>query len=173
MHCVLSGITKMLLKLWFDSEYSSELWYCGPEVHKADSKLLQIKPPLTITQAPRSIKENRAYWKASEYRAWLLFYSIPVMLGILPEEYFGHHMLLVEAIYLLLQESIDLTDVSKTEVLIQHYCYKVQHYYGEHFMTANMHHLLHLAHVVRRYGPLYGYSCFTYINMLRNRYWTK
>ena len=26
MHCVLSGITKMLLKLWFDSEYSSELW---------------------------------------------------------------------------------------------------------------------------------------------------
>lgn len=130
MHCVLSGVTKMLLKLWFSSEYSSELWYCGSEVHTADLKLLQIKPPMTITRTPRSIKEHRAYWKASEYRAWLLFYSIPVMLGILPDDYFSHHMLIVQAIYLLLQESIDVTDLSKAEVLIQHYCFKIQHYYG-------------------------------------------
>ena len=29
-------------------------------------------------------------------------------------------------------------------------------------MTANVHHLLHLTHVVCRCGPLYGYSCFAY-----------
>ena len=97
MHCVLLGVTKMLLKLWFNSEHSKEMWYCGTKVLEADSRLLQIKPPLTITRTPRSIQQHRAYWKASEYRAWLLFYSVPVMMSILPQEYLVHHMLLVEA----------------------------------------------------------------------------
>ena len=99
MHCVLLGITKMLLKLWFNSEYSKELWYCGNQVKKADAKLLQIKPPTTITRVPRSIQQHHSYWKASEYRAWLLFYSLPVMLNILPDEYLAHHMLLVESVF--------------------------------------------------------------------------
>ena len=49
MQCVLLGVTKMLLKLWFDSEHSKEMWYCGTKVQSADSKLLQIKPPINIT----------------------------------------------------------------------------------------------------------------------------
>ena len=50
MHCVLLAVTKMLLKLWFNSEHSKELWYCGNQVKKADAKLLQIKPPTIITR---------------------------------------------------------------------------------------------------------------------------
>ena len=55
MHCILLGVTKMLLKSWFNSENSKELWYCGNQVKKADAKLLQIKPPTIITRASRSI----------------------------------------------------------------------------------------------------------------------
>ena len=106
MHSVLLGVTKMLLGLWFDSQHSTELWYCGNKVDEADSKLLQIKPPIIISRLPKSIQNHRGYWKASEYRPWLLFYSIPVMLNILPVEYLAHHMLLVEAIYILLSSSI-------------------------------------------------------------------
>ena len=74
-------------------------------------------------------------------------------------------LLLVEAIYLLLQDSIAPADVSKAEKLIQHYCFKASSYYSEWFMTANVHHLLHLSKVVQRYGPLHNYSCFTYENL--------
>ena len=123
MHCVLLGVTKMLLKLWFDSKYSNELWYCGNQIEEADSKLLQIKPPCAINRTPRSIQQHRNYWKASEYRAWLLYYSIPVMLFILPIEYLAHHMLLVEAIHLLLKNSIAPEMLEKAEKLIQHYCF--------------------------------------------------
>lgn len=58
MHGVLLGVTKMLLKLWFASEHSKEMWYCGTKVELADSKLLQIKPPLNITRTPRSIQHQ-------------------------------------------------------------------------------------------------------------------
>ena len=126
MHCVLLGVTRMILKLWFDSEH-----YCGCRVKEADSKLLQIKPPLTITRTPRSIEQHRSYWKASEYRNWLLFYSLPVMFSILPMEYLAHHMLLVEGIHTLLKSSITSSQLNKAEKLLQHYCFKLQHYYSE------------------------------------------
>lgn len=58
MHCVLLGVTKMLLKLWFDSVHSKELWYCGNKIEEADLKLLQIKPPCSINRTPRSIQQH-------------------------------------------------------------------------------------------------------------------
>ena len=158
MHCVLLGVTKMLLKLWFDSENSKELWYCGGQVKEADSKLLQIKPPSTITRVPH-------YWKASEYRTWLLFYSIPVMLNILPNQYLAHHMLLVESVFILLQHSISPAMIEKAENMIKHYCFKMEAYYSRRSMTANLHQLLHLPQCVNNNGPLYIYSCFPFEGM--------
>ena len=162
MHCVLLGVTKMLIKLWFDSEHSKELWYCGHKVAEADSKLLQIKPPNNITRTPRSIQQHRSYWKASEYRSWLLYYLIPVMLYILPDVHLAHHMLLVEAIHLLLQSTITPAMIQKAQILLQHYCFKIEHYYSEHYNTANVHLLLHLPQVATKLGPLYSYSCFAF-----------
>ena len=162
MHCVLLGVTKMLLKLWFDSEYHGELWYCGAKIEEADSKLMQIQPPNSITRVPRSIQEHRKYWKASEYRAWLLYYSLPVMCNILPADYIGHHMLLVETVHTLLRSCITPSMLKKAEKMIQHYCYKLQFYYSECYMTANVHHLLHLPQVVLDFGPLFAYSCFPF-----------
>ena len=162
MHRVLLGVTKMLLKLWFDSKHAGELWYCGTKVQEADSKLLQIRPPNMITRIPRSIQQHHSYWKATEYRSWLLYYSIPVMMNILPEEYIAHHMLLVEVVATLLQGSISQTMLRKTG-LIKHYCFKFPFYYSERYMTANLHHLLHLPEVVSNFGPLFAaYSCFPF-----------
>ena len=31
-------------------------------------------------------------------------------------------------------------ELSKAELLIQHYCFKLQHYYDERYMSANVHH---------------------------------
>ena len=162
MHCVLLGVTKMLLKLWLDSGHSKEMSYCGTKVDEADFRLLQIKPPLTITRTPRIIQQHRAYWKASEYRAWLLFYSVPVM-WILPQEYLAHHILLMEAIKFPSSARFHKSYRNKkAQILIQHNCSKVEFYYGKRFMTANLHHLLYLSQVVHNFGPLYSYSCFPY-----------
>ena len=67
----------MLLKLWFDAENSGEIWYCGTKVQMAD---LQIRLPLNITL--EAFSTYRSHWKASEYRAWLLFYSVSVVCSI-------------------------------------------------------------------------------------------
>lgn len=116
MHCVLLGVTKMLLKLWLDIEYVGELWYCGTKVQEAHFKFLQIKPPNVITQVPRSIQQHCFFLESYRlYRSWLLYYSLPVMLTILPVDYIVYQMLLVEVVYTLLQDFIPLMDLIKAE----------------------------------------------------------
>ena len=43
---------------------------------------------------------------ASEYRSWLLYYSLPVLHGVLAKEYVENVVYLISALHLLLQESI-------------------------------------------------------------------
>ena len=67
---------------------------------------------------------------AHELRAWLLHYSPVVLYEILPEEFYQHHLLLVEATYLLLQDSIKANEVEQSLLLLQHYCFMFAPLYG-------------------------------------------
>ena len=93
MHCILLNIVRKLLHLWFDTTYHSKQWSCSKLKRKADARLKSIRPPSNITCSPRSLDE-RKLWKASEFRSWLFYYSLPVMLSILPDEYYLHYSLL-------------------------------------------------------------------------------
>ena len=62
MHCVLLGITKMLLTLWTEKSYSSNPQYLGSEnVKKLEQRYLDVKPPNVITRTPRSLLKNLAH----------------------------------------------------------------------------------------------------------------
>jgi len=67
---------------------------------------------------------------AHELRAWLLHYSPAVLYGILPEDYYQHHLLLVEATYLLLQQCISEMDIQQSFKLLKHYCFLFGALYG-------------------------------------------
>ena len=63
MHGILLGVSKQLLKLWLDSQFSGEDWYCGTLVALIDERLMSIKPPNVITRVLRSLEHHRKYWK--------------------------------------------------------------------------------------------------------------
>ena len=69
---------------------------------------------------------------ASEFRSWALFYSVPVMNGILNDDHLKHYILFSEGLWLLLQSSVSLIDVNEAEVFLQHFCLKFAEYYGMH-----------------------------------------
>ena len=54
-------------------------------------------------------------YPAHELRAWLLHYSPVILHGILPVEYYQHHLLLVEGIFLLLKEVVTSEDIKQHE----------------------------------------------------------
>ena len=78
MHCVglLLGVTRhFVCDLWFDTSNNGRQFYRGPQIETINERLQNIKCPHEITRTPRSLKTVK-YWKASEWRAFLLFYSL-------------------------------------------------------------------------------------------------
>lgn len=162
MHSTLLGVVKMLLTLWIDKTYKAEPWSVCKRMKEIEERYLKISPPSCITRLPRSLITNFGHLKASELRTFLLFYSVPCLYGILPEEYFQHYLHLVEAIYPLLQDSISPNDIVKASALLNHFCMRVKELYAARYETFNVHCLLHLTERVRDLGPLWSHSCFCF-----------
>ena len=104
MHCVLQGISKLLVKLWFTPAFASNIFSVSSEIDIVNKRLLEIKPLDLITRVPRSL-EDRQFWKASELRNWLLFLCSSLPFCHLREECFQHLACLLEAIWLMLQDN--------------------------------------------------------------------
>lgn len=161
MHCVLLGVCRQLVNLWMDSRNYSEPWYIGTHVGLIDSHLLSIKPPSVIARVPRSVME-RKFWKAHEWEHWLLYYSLPVLKGILPEKYLCHWALLIEGISILLGTELTPEQLSHADAALVYFVGCVQSLYGKEQMTFNVHSLLHLGRSVAHWGPLWAHSAFMF-----------
>ncbi|KYQ53908.1 hypothetical protein ALC60_07166 [Trachymyrmex zeteki] len=161
MHCVLLGVIRLVTGLWLDSTSHNEKYYIGLKRHEIDNRLLAIRPPSSFPRLPRSLKE-RSFWKANEWRTWLLYYSLPCLKNILPLKYYKHHCLLVSAIYTFLRNKISISDIDNTTWNLVQYVIHFQKLYGPQNMTFNVHLLLHLDRTVLMFGPLWCYSAFSW-----------
>lgn len=102
----------------------------GREIDEVDRRLVKIKPPVEITMTPRSLTE-RKFWKASEWQAFLLFYSLLVLKGILPARFWNHLFLLVFGIYTLLQDTIKSESILIAELALKKFVIVFQRLYGK------------------------------------------
>ena len=81
MHCVLEGVMKRLLEVWVKGHTLG--CYIGRWLNEIDPQLLrQCSPPYDFTQAPRSIKNHRKFWKANEFRNFLVYYSLTLLVCV-------------------------------------------------------------------------------------------
>ena len=164
MHCVLLGIVKMLLRLWFSKEHSSAPFNISNCVKEVDQRLEEIKYPNEISRCPRALEFHLKYYKASELRSFLLFCGLPVLHGILPDVYFQHFALLSESVFILLLGSISEEQLAHAERMLFHLCLMMGPLYGERYETANVHYLVHLVDNVRARGH-YGHTAVSILKI--------
>lgn len=160
MHAVLEGVTRWLLRAWFESKNHSEPYYLGRHLRSIDEALLQQHPPSELSRPPRSISKHMNYWKASELRSWLLYYSLPLLIHCLPSLYFHHYSLFVCAIHILLQDSITEESLLAAEQMTTDFIELTRELYGDRSCTANLHSISHIPMYVRLWGPLWTHSAF-------------
>ena len=154
MHAVLEGVVKTLLKCWFNQENHGRPYYLKPYISHIDQEMLTIKPPHELPRRPRSIESSLLYWKASEYRAFMLFYAIPILRKYLQAEYVYHLSLLVFSMNKLLSNSICTYDLPQVQTQLELFYDLIPELYGVGVCTANVHSIIHLTRFVRLWGPL-------------------
>ncbi|CAD6234322.1 GSCOCG00012392001-RA-CDS, partial [Cotesia congregata] len=161
MHGVLLGVTRQLWDEWSKNFLSNE------SKKLINERLTNIQPPNEIHRTPR-VLQHKHLWKASEWRSWLLFYSIPVLTGILQPELLDSYKLFVRSIHKMLSKNITEEELVNCEIDLLKFCYDCQNQYGLSFMTFNVHSLLHLPESVRKNGPLWASSAYVFENNIFN-----
>lgn len=67
---------------------------------------------------------------ASEVRPWLLYYWLPVLKGILPDDLYCHYALLATSVYLLLQQPVTQAGIMLADKQLDEFYWGTQRYYG-------------------------------------------
>ena len=162
MHSVCLGVVRQFTNLWLDGKYSAEEYHLLPDqMRQIDSALCEIKPPSEVRRNPRPLSE-RAFWKATEWRAFLLLYSPVVMKDFLPRRFYKHWMLLAFALHILLSSVTTQDQVNCAELCLVQFVAQIPQLYGIEHCSYNSHLLVHLAQSVRDWGSLWANSAFVY-----------
>lgn len=159
MHGIFSGQGKALLHYWFSSDYKNSDFSLHHLVDSVNARLKQFKVPSFLNKFPQSVSDLSS-WKSLDFKVWLLYYSIPVLSGLMSDLYLDHHMLLVSGVFILSQRSISPGQIHQASVLLNKYVSDFETLYDLRFMGINVHQLTHLAQCVEDLGPLWVYSCY-------------
>ena len=133
--------------------------------YEIDKCISLVRPPNEIRRTPRSV-DAWSFFKANEYKAWLLFYSLLILSLFLPPKYVHHLALLVTSMHILLSDKILKNDLSDAHYIML-YCFynDASQLYERSIYTNNMHSLIHIVPMVELWGPLWGYSMFSFENV--------
>ena len=71
----------------------------------------------------------------SEFRSWLLYYSIPILKDVLPAQYFDHYLLLVVSMYILLGNCIPDFELQLSEACLDHFYVQFTDLYGKRYIV--------------------------------------
>lgn len=163
MHAVCSGFVRATTYMWLSGK-GTQQFHLGHRLADLDSRLLAIKPVWEISRLPRSLN-LRKYWKSSEWRNWLLFFSPVVLKGILPTRFFKNWMKFVQLMHILLSACVPADKMSMIQQHMFEFLKEYESLYGMEYMTYNAHLLTHLVGSVADWGPLWGYSAFPFENL--------
>ncbi|XP_051167850.1 uncharacterized protein LOC127285746 [Leptopilina boulardi] len=141
-------------------------WYIGQvdKKKKINEILTTIETPSRISLKPRSIETSKT-WNASEWRNWILYYSLPCLDEILEEPFFSHHAKYCEAMFILNNTSITNEDLTKAKSYLDEFVNETEIYYGEKNMRFNVHLNKHSIKSIENWGPAWVYSTLPFESM--------
>lgn len=129
-----------------------------------DAFLKNCKLPTEIHRAVRTV-DCVAYWKASEFRTFLHYLSVIILPDILRGDVVEHFLSLFCSITICSARSYrHLLPLAKD--MLKHFVQQYKYFYGSHYITSNVHNLLHVVDEVEKFGPLQTFNAYPFENQL-------
>ena len=121
--------------------------------------------PREFGRKPRSMHEVNQ-WKATEFRQFLLYSGLIVLVHILPEPLYVNFKLRFVSILLSPSMCASSENCQYVEKLLKVFVTDFSKFYGKSSIVYNVHSLVHLPQDARKYGALDNVSSFPYETFL-------
>ena len=169
MHLICLGVGRKMLLAMVTGNASKKVKLRSRSISIISDRLQRISPlfPTEFARRPRSLSEL-SHFKATEFRTFLLYSGPHCLKGVVEDEIYRHFLLLTTAIYILLSpHASNVPHNSSAAVMLRLYVKDCVKFYGEQFMTYNVHSLIHLAKDCLMYGRLDNFSAFGFENYMQ------
>ncbi|XP_022166117.1 uncharacterized protein LOC111030759, partial [Myzus persicae] len=164
MHNICLGVMKRLIIFWIKGKKPVRLE--NSETISEELNNMKTFLPTEFNRLPRSLEECE-YWKATEFRTFLIYTGPIVLKGRLKNSLYKHFMILSCAIRLLISPKTSYTYNNVAKMLIKQFVSEYSTHYGEEYVGYNVHGLIYVADFVLMHGSLDTFSAFKYENYLQ------
>jgi len=165
MHLVCLGVCKKLIYLWIKGPLNVRLRFS--KINEISTSLLACNSFITSDFSRNSrCLQDFCRWKATEFRLFLLYTGPVVLKTILREDIYTNFMVLNIAMLILLSPDKNFL-LQYARELLDFFVKNFQAIYGQHFVSHNVHALLHLCDDYDLFGPLDNCSAFGFENFLK------
>ena len=174
MHAVCLGVMKRLLHIWLgkDSVFNHRI-YRITNIREMNSRielLIRSIPGNIFARRPRKI-DHVSYWKATEFRLFLLYTGHIILKDLLPIKYYNNFLCLSFSMLILLNSNSTKEKILYAKNLLHFFINDCETIYGNFFSIYNVHMLSHIADDRLKYKNLDYCSSFkfeNYLGMMKN-----
>ena len=168
MHIVLLGVVRKLLHFYCTSLKGLRLLcrLSARQIDAVNNRVASFAPHISVEfqRRPRKLSDLE-FFKASEFRSFLLYVGPYCFKNVLADPYYEHFLLLHFAIYVFVSES-HRSLLDHANVCIERFVAQCPNLYHPSLISYNFHALLHLFEFVKLHGSLDNFSCFPFENYL-------
>lgn len=159
LHLILYGAMKRLLLLWIEG--TSDFKFSKEDIKVISEKHIRAgnTKPSEINRLNRSL-HCLSFWKATEFRTFLLKTGPVVLQNRLSPELYNHFLALHCAVTICCSETLQKY-LPAAKVLFRMFTEKFGDSYGAENYTYSIHSLIHVTDDVERFGIFDKYSAFT------------
>ena len=172
MHIISLGIVKRILFFLLGKIKSSKFKKLNScIIEKINNNIYNLRNymPKEFSRKPRSLNDIH-FWKATEFRQFLLYVGPVVLKDALPNNIYNHFIKLSFSISILLLNDDNKRNfyLDYAHKLILNFVHQCKHIYGNTFITYNTHSLIHVVDDVKFFSSSLNYlSAFPFENHLQ------
>lgn len=166
LHLLDLGIMKRCLSGWVNGSKNFKTKFFAPQIKIISTWLLDCnkRVPSDIHRSVRALN-CLSFWKATEYRTFLLYLGVIILKDHLTAELYRHFLLLFCAVRICSSDYYR-SNIHLAKEMLNDYIEGYISNYGIDSISSNVHNLCHLVEDVERYGSLDKISSYPFENTL-------
>ena len=157
MHNLLLGSAKKVFECWIEKGILKE-----KDLEEIGQLIQEVPVPSNVGRVAGSILINFKSFKAEELKNWVLYFSLYCLKDLISLNHFNMWQIFVRSCHKLLKPTISIQEIDDAHNFLVLFVEKFAELFGKEHVTPNMHMYLHLKNCLKKFGPVYGFWCFSF-----------